>query len=147
MYKIEKRFTFPMGHRLSKHDGRCFSMHGHNFTVLVGIKSPKLNRNDMVMDFSHLKSVVSGLLDGLDHCMLLNETDSDIEKKLEDLGMRVMTVPYDPTAEKLAEMLYTALSEALSKQFPNVLMDYVTVYENEDSKATYCIEPGQAVFS
>lgn len=147
MYKIEKRFTFPMGHRLSKHKGRCFSMHGHNFTVLVGVKSVKLDDNDMVIDFSHLKQLVGGLLDGLDHCMLLNEADGDIEKKLEELGMRVMTVPYDPTAEKLAEMLYIALSEAFTTRYPNVLMDYVTVYENENSKATYCIEPGQAVFA
>ena len=51
MYKIEKRFTLPIGHRLSKHKGRCFSIHGHNFDVLVGIKSPTLNDNDMILDY------------------------------------------------------------------------------------------------
>lgn len=146
MYKIEKRFTFPMGHRLSKHKGRCFSMHGHNFTVLVGIKAPRLDANDMVMDFSDLKHAVGEILDTLDHCLLLNKNDQEIGSKLKDMQMRVMYVDYDPTAEKLAEMLYTSLSIVFSKTHPNIIMDYVTVYENENSKATYCIEPGQAVF-
>jgi len=48
MYKVEKKFTLPIGHRLSKHQGRCFSLHGHNFTVLVGVKAELLNENDMV---------------------------------------------------------------------------------------------------
>lgn len=140
MYKIEKRFTFPMGHRLSKHKGRCFSLHGHNFTVLIGVKSFGLDDNDMVIDFSDLKAVVGGLLDGLDHCLLLNETDKEIGDQLESMGMRVMTVSHDPTAEKLSEMLYRALEETMGKMYPNVIMDYVTVYENENSKATFCLD-------
>lgn len=132
-----------MGHRLSKHKGRCFSMHGHNFTVLVGIKAARLDANDMVMDFSDLKHAVGEILDTLDHCLLLNKNDQEIGSKLKDMQMRVMYVDYDPTAEKLAEMLYTSLSIVFSKTHPHVIMDYVTVYENENSKATYCIEPGQ----
>ena len=143
MYKIEKRFTFPMGHRLSKHKGRCFSMHGHNFTVLVGIKAPKLDANDMVMDFSELKIIVGQILDELDHCLLLNIDDQEMGKKLKEMNMRVMFVNNDPTAERLAEKLYMSLTKIFSKTHPYVIMDYVTVYENENSKATYCIEPGQ----
>lgn len=140
MYRIEKRFTFPMGHRLSKHKGRCFSMHGHNFTVLIGVKAEALNDNDMVIDFSDLKAIVSGFLDGLDHCLLLNETDADLGKQLEGLGMRVITVDHDPTAERLAKDIYESIDQALKKMYPTVLMDYVTVYENENSKATYSLE-------
>lgn len=139
MYKIEKRFTFPMGHRLSKHQGRCFSMHGHNFTVMVGIKSEILNVNDMVMDFSDLKSLVGDYFDELDHCLLLNKIDVDIAKNAKDMGMRVKMVPYDPTAEKLAEDIYNhvELQLALREDLVTVKVDYVTVFENENSKATY----------
>ena len=140
MFRIEKRFTFPMGHRLSKHKGRCFSMHGHNFVVLIGVKAEKLDDNDMVIDFHNLKALVGGFLDGLDHCLLLNETDAELAKPLEDLGMRIITVDHDPTAEKLCEDIYTSIDQALKKMYPEVLMDYVTVYENEDSKATYSLE-------
>ena len=134
MYRIEKRFTFPMGHRLSKHKGRCFSLHGHNFVVLVGIKATSLDENDMVMDFSDLKKIVGDLLDGLDHCLLLNVEDQEIANQFESLGMRVMTVAHDPTAEKLSEMLFEALSKMNNKR---LMVDYVTVFENENSKATY----------
>jgi 6-pyruvoyltetrahydropterin/6-carboxytetrahydropterin synthase len=139
MYKIEKRFTFPMGHRLSKHQGRCFSMHGHNFTVLVGVKSEILNTNDMVVDFSDLKELVKDYFDQLDHCLLLNEIDRDIADNAEKMGMRVKLVPHDPTAEKLAEDIYNhvELQLAMNKDMVTVKVDYVTVYENENSKATY----------
>ena len=140
MFRVEKRFTFPMGHRLSKHKGRCFSLHGHNFTVLIGVKAEKLNDDDMVIDFSHLKSLADGFFDGLDHCLLLNETDAELGKQLKNMGMRVITVDHDPTAEKLAQDVYEIIETSLIKMYPNVLIDYVTVYENENSKATYSVD-------
>ena len=137
MYKIEKRYTLPIGHRLSKHKGRCSSIHGHNFTILVGVKAKKLDKNDMVIDFSNLKDLVEVFLDNLDHCLLLNVADSEIGMRLKDLGTRVKLLPYDPTAEKLAEEIYVHIKESLSISYPDVIMDYVIVYENENSKATY----------
>lgn len=139
MYRIEKRFTFPMGHRLSKHKGRCFSMHGHNFTVLIGVKAEQLDDNDMVIDFSNLKSLVGRFLDNLDHCLLLNKTDKELGAPLEKLDLRVIYVDHDPTAEKLSEEIYNSIDEALKTMWPSVQMDYVTVFENENSKATYSI--------
>ena len=137
MYRVERRFTLPIGHRLSLHKGRCSSIHGHNFTVLVGVMSEKLNENYMVIDFADLKAVVDGLLDQLDHCLMINETDYKIGQELRKMGMRVMNVDYDPTAEKLSEDLYKQIKRTLEKMYPDVKMEYVTVYENENSKATY----------
>jgi hypothetical protein len=37
----------------------------------------------------------------------------------------------------LSEEIYKTVSDALKKMYPEVLMDYVTVFENENSKATY----------
>jgi len=137
MYRVERRFTLPIGHRLSLHKGRCSSIHGHNFIVLVGVKSEKLNENYMVIDFHDLSAVVDGLLDQLDHCLMINETDFKIGQELRQMGMRVMNVDFDPTAEKLSEDLYKQIQKTLEKMYPEVKMDYVIVYENEDSKATY----------
>ena len=137
MYRVERRFTLPIGHRLSLHDGRCSSIHGHNFVVLVGVMSKELNENYMVIDFSHLKAVVDGLLDRLDHCLMINQTDFELGKKLRNMGMRVLNVDYDPTAEKISEDLYNQLGKTLKKMYPEVELEYVTIYENENSKATY----------
>lgn len=137
MYKIERRFTLPIGHRLSKHTGRCASLHGHNFTILVGVKSKFLNKNDMVMDFSDLNAIVEGYIDKLDHCTILNVADSELGEILDKGGTRVILVSYDPTAERLAESIYKSIELTLEKMYPLVKMDYVIVYENEKSKATY----------
>jgi len=137
MYRVERRFTLPIGHRLSLHAGRCSSIHGHNFVVLVGVMSEHLNENYMVIDFSVLKAVVDGLLDRLDHCLMINQTDFEIGKKLRNMGMRVLNVDYDPTAEKIAEDLYNQIGKTLKKMYPKVELEYVTIYENENSKATY----------
>jgi 6-pyruvoyltetrahydropterin/6-carboxytetrahydropterin synthase len=140
MYRIERRFTLPIGHRLSKHGGRCKSIHGHNFAVLVGVKSHQLNKNDMVMDFTDLKDIVNGYLDTLDHCLLLNECDpmGEVVESVKEF-IRMKRVPFDPTAERLAEEVYNTVEKGLKQLYndDNVVMDYVTVYENENSKATY----------
>lgn len=141
MYKIERKFTLPIGHRLSKHEGRCFSLHGHNFTILVGVKSEFLNENDMVIDFSELNRITKEFLDIFDHATMLNRLkDTDLAEKLKEIGTRVLLVDYDPTAEKLAELIYKDVESSLEQLYPLVKMDYVTVYENEKSKATYLEE-------
>ena len=143
MYRIEKRFTLAGGHRLSKHKGRCYSFHGHNYSILVGIKARELDDNDMIMDFSDLKKIVNEIIDPLDHCMLVNACDMDDMQKFMDRDMRVMTMgDCDPTAERISEKLYKSLNrkfrqiKAYNINFI-VEVDYVTVYENENSKATY----------
>lgn len=143
MFRIEKRFTVPIGHRLSKHKGRCASIHGHNFTILVGLVHFELDENDMIIDFSDLKAIVNALLDNYDHKLLVNKTDADwLAPLAEKMGFRASIFDHenhDPTAERLSEQLFLKLTE-LFKTFPHVNVEYVTVYENENSKATYSEE-------
>lgn len=149
MYKIERRFTVPIGHRLSKHKGLCKNIHGHNFTVLVGIKAEKLDDNDMVMDFSQLKEIVDNELKMFDHCLVLNTDDGALARDLRIHGIceRIMTFSGDPTAENLAKHLYDVVEEKLSEIKTYANIDYVTVYENENSKATFTMDDGKARLS
>jgi len=142
MYKIEKKFSFPMGHRLSKHAGCCSNIHGHNFIVMVGVKCKTLDSGDMVMDFSMLKELVQPLMDMYDHSTTLNECDLEkFGKPLADLGMKVnILTDGDPTAEHLAKEIYDLVKKELFHKHPWVEVDYITVFENENSKATYCEE-------
>jgi len=155
MYYIEKRFTLAGGHRLSKHKGRCFSLHGHNYVVLVGLKTSKLDENDMVIDFSELKKHVNQIIDPLDHCMLVNDLEDllfdpldhcmlvnacDMEslESFKQKGMRIMSIgDCDPTAERISENIYKTLKRKFTILYDYIQIDYVTVYENENSKATY----------
>lgn len=139
MFKIEKKFSFPMGHRLSKHEGCCSNIHGHNFVVMVGVKSKTLDSGDMVIDFSKLKDLVQPLMDMYDHSTTLNECDLEkFGKPLADLGMKVnILTDGDPTAEHLSKEIYDLVKQELLREYPWVEIDYITVYENENSKATY----------
>lgn len=142
MYRIEKRFTLPIGHRLSKNKGRCSSIHGHNFTILVGIKADHLNDNDMIIDFSDLKAMINAVLDYYDHKLLVNEKDAEWMAPLaKELNLRASIFNHeghDPTAERLSEQLFNKL-KIIFDVF-NFNLEYVTVYENENSKATFSEE-------
>ena len=135
MYYLKRHFTFSGGHRLSKHEGRCFSIHGHNYDVWVTVRSPILDKNDMVMDFGDLKKHVNPLID---HCLVVNTCDQDLVEPFKKKGMRVMVIgDYDPTAEKMAEQIYIALNLIFTKTYNNVRVDQVEVFENVKSSAIY----------
>ena len=138
MYYLKRHFTFAGGHRLSKHEGRCFSIHGHNYDVWVTVKSPKLDKNDMVMDFTELKKHVNPLIDEFDHCLVVNECDKEIVEPFAKKGMRVMVIgDFDPTAEKMAEQIFKTLSNIFTRSYNDIHVDQVEVFENVNSSAIY----------
>ena len=141
MYKLSKEFSFAMGHRLSCHSGACRNFHGHNYKVEIGIKGEYLNPDGMLIDFADLKAVAGGFLDMFDHALMVNETDEELVTKMKKVlgGLKVIVVPFEPTAENMAKEIYKHVGDALTKMY-KLDMDYVTVYETDTSKATYCEE-------
>lgn len=134
MYYITKIFHVPVGHRLSLHKGKCFNVHGHNLTIEVTLASRLLNKNDMVMDFSDLSSIVKRFLDELDHALILNKKDPFIETFK---GIcKIRTIDGEPTAENLSRMLFKTLEKEMYTH-PTASVESVTIWENESSKATY----------
>ncbi len=144
MFRIEKRFTVPIGHRLSKHLGRCSSIHGHNFTIKVGLRHFELDENDMIIDFSTLKGLVNAVLDDYDHKLLVNKKDATWMSPLaKEMGFRASIFDnedHDPTAERLSEQLFLKLQTIFTNLRFTFVLEYVTVFENENSKATYSEE-------
>ncbi len=136
MYKISKEFTFSMGHRLSRHLGACKHIHGHNYKVIVGLKSETLNSDGMIIDFSQLKSIVTEYLDIMDHALMINAVDLEVVDKMKEIlpDLKIIVVPYEPTAENMSQAIYLYIAGKLK---PPVKIDYVTVYETDTSKATY----------
>ena len=130
-----------MGHRLSCHKGDCKNFHGHNYRLLIGVKSEILNNDGMVIDFSHLKSIVKGFIEIFDHALMVNEIDAGIVKKIKDVipFMKVIEVPYEPTAENMAKEIFENVGKAL-RDLHNIEIDFVTLYETDTSYATYSVE-------
>jgi len=138
MYRISKEFSFAMGHRLSCHQGLCKNFHGHNYTVVVGVKSKFLNANGMVIDFSDLKAAVNSYLDEMDHALMVNNKDENFINTLKEHfpEMKTIETPYEPTAENMARDIFINTSKVLNADL-GVEVDFVTVYETDTSQATY----------
>ena len=116
MYEIEVFLNFSAAHRLRKYKGKCENVHGHNWKVGVALSSEKLNEIGIVADFREVKKAVRGVLRELDHT---------------DLNTLKYFKKDNPTSENLARHIYEQLKKKKIKPL------YVSVWEADDSKATY----------
>jgi 6-pyruvoyltetrahydropterin/6-carboxytetrahydropterin synthase len=138
MYKVCKTFKVPIGHRLSKHKGLCKNIHGHNLKLQIQLRCDGLDANDMVIDFGDLKTIVAELLGKYDHTTIFNITDKVNIDFFKSQGYRYEFISednQDPTAEVLSEYLYKLLE--LRFNLDNIYVDFVRVWENDNSYAEY----------
>lgn len=64
MYTVTKRLEISAAHQLSlNYESRCKNLHGHNWIIYVTCRSEILDANGMVVDFKHIKNIVSDVLD------------------------------------------------------------------------------------
>ena len=108
MYEVKKRIEISAAHYLTlDYESPCTNLHGHNWIIDVYLRSETLDKNGMVMDFSHIKKAVK---DKLDH------------KVINDV------VDFNPTAENLAKYICDSLAPYCYR---------VDVWESMDNMASY----------
>ena len=108
MYEIKKTLEISAAHKLAlDYPSKCASLHGHNWIVTVYLRSNTLNKNGMILDFTHIKKKIT---DKLDH-KILNDV-----------------VDFNPTAENLAKYICDQLAPFCYK---------VDVIESEHNMASY----------
>ena len=106
MYSVTKRLDFCYGHRLLNHEGVCRHLHGHNAMVEIDVTAETLDARDMVEDFADIKRAVKTWIDGeLDHKMILRHDDPMVAV-LRAQGEPVYTIDSNPTAERLARLIF-----------------------------------------
>jgi len=105
MISVCKSYEFAAAHHLPNHNGKCRSVHGHNYLLEVelageprewDVDRPRSSEG-MVVDFATLDAVVKPLLahpDGLDHS---------------DLNMLLDAEYLPPTAESLVRFFRDCL--------------------------------------
>jgi 6-pyruvoyltetrahydropterin/6-carboxytetrahydropterin synthase len=131
MYRVTREIDFCYGHRLLDYSGKCRHLHGHNGRAVITLASDDLDPLGMVVDFSHIKKIVSKWIDeNFDHKMLLHRNDP-ILPYLRELQEPVCVLEVNPTAENIARLIYDF---AASQGFPVV---EVRLWETNSCFATY----------
>ena len=120
MFDIEIRRTFAAAHRLRGYNGPCRRLHGHNYSVVVTVRTAKLDDLGLALDFNILKERLDGILDGYDH-RELNELDDFKE--------------INPTSENLARTIYRKLAAEIDGD--GIRLHSVRIGESENSAVTY----------
>ncbi len=112
--------TFSAAHLLRGYEGACSKLHGHNWKVRVCVKTKEQDEIGMAMDFGVLKTILSNILNNLDHSYL-NEIVPFTER--------------NPTSENLAKYIYECMEKEL--QDKPVAISEVEIYESEKSSVIY----------
>ena len=133
---VTKVFTFDMGHRLSNYQGKCRKFHGHTYILYVTLEGVK-DKLGMVIDFSALKDLVQGYIDGFDHRMLVkagDELNEAVAKLVPEKDWFVF-VNYNPTVENIAQDIYNTISGIDVLMINKVHVKSVKLYETPTSFA------------
>lgn len=109
MITAQRYHDISCGHRVHGHESKCAHLHGHNYRVHFTVRpvaGAGLDQVGRVLDFSVIKTrLCQWLEDHWDHRFLAWEQDpwyGDL-KLLDPAG--VVGVPFNPTAERMAQWL------------------------------------------
>jgi 6-pyruvoyltetrahydropterin/6-carboxytetrahydropterin synthase len=120
MYQISVRQHFDAAHALRGYKGKCESLHGHRFEVVVNIQAKELNEIGIAYDFLELKNHLREILARFDHVSL-----NDIS-------------PFDkinPSSENIARIVFQELKAKLAGA--PVTLTSVDVWESPENCIHY----------
>jgi 6-pyruvoyltetrahydropterin/6-carboxytetrahydropterin synthase len=107
MYQISVKQHFDAAHALKGYKGKCESLHGHRFEVVVTIQAKELNEIGIAYDFLELKSHLSEILAKFDHVSLNDVSPFD---KINPSSENIARIVYQELKAKLAAALVTLTS-------------------------------------
>lgn len=122
MHEVIRYHDISCGHRVVGHEGKCRFLHGHNYRIHFTCVAEKLDNVGRVVDFGVIKEkLCMWLEDNWDHKFLFWEQDSVLKalsKSMECgvnmnspideykiIGGSIIDVPFNPTAENIAQYL------------------------------------------
>lgn len=109
MRTAERTHEFCYGHRVYKHESKCSNFHGHAGKVKFVLQSEQLDEVGRILDFGEIGRLLCNWLETYwDHKFLIWQEDPKA-KALKHLDETVTLVPFNPTAENLAEYLVTTM--------------------------------------
>lgn len=149
--RIERYHDISCGHRVVGHESKCRFLHGHNYRITFTCEANSLDSIGRVVDFGALKpTVCKWLEDNWDHKFLVWENDhlmqsvygelpenSTTAEDLTDLRESIVFLPFNPTAENMAEYL---LNHVAPSYFSKTGIKVVSVKVEETRKCSAIAE-------
>ena len=141
---VTKTIGIDMGHRIPNHKSKCRNIHGHRYTIEVGVDDKLITDSGvtdegMVIDFGDLKSIMMEVLDiKYDHGFTIFNKDPFAEifcHLQEKWDLKIIFVDFIPTAENLAKHWYDEIAPLLAAR--GIKINHVKVWETPSSTATY----------
>lgn len=133
------------GHRVVNHESKCKHLHGHTYRIHFHARAEKLDSVGRVIDFGVIKSTLCVWLEAnWDHKLLLWDQDplislldsidiSNHSKTGSDLSNSIVEVPFNPTAENIADHLLTVIGPQMLP--PGIMLTKVIVEETRKCSA------------
>ena len=119
-YRLSIKDGFAAAHRLVGSGGKCESLHGHNFRVILEVSGDQLDETGMLMDFGDLKGILRAVLAELDHS---------------DLNEHPAFSDSSPSSENIARFIWSKVNDVIESDTVTVVS--VTVNESETASAKY----------
>lgn len=137
MHTVTRYHDFSAGHRVHGHESKCAHLHGHNYRVHFTCAAAQLDDVGRVIDFGVIKTTLCEWLEHYwDHRFLIWRDDPMWPYLIELDRTGVVKVPFNPTAENMAEYLVNVVGPALLKDTGVVLIG-VTIEETAKCSASY----------
>ncbi len=122
MFQVSVEESFSAGHALRNYKGKCENTHGHNYKVRVTLEGAQLDSTGLLYDFVHLKQIIQGVIQQVDHKFLNDQPPFDV---------------LNPSAENLAKYLYEETSKQMRAAPYGTRIASITVWETDVTSATY----------
>ncbi|NRP70903.1 hypothetical protein ILFOPFJJ_01785 [Ensifer psoraleae] len=149
-WQAKRYHDISCGHRVVGHEGKCRHLHGHNYRVHFSCEADELDNVGRVIDFSDMKSkLCMWLEENWDHKMLLWEHDPVANALIDDtiktgngtsIGDGIVLVPFNPTAENIAQHLVLVVGPQQLKG-TGIKLVRCEVEETRKCSAVYALQP------
>ena len=130
MFEVRVEANFSAAHFLRDYNGKCESLHGHNYTVFAHVQGTALGSGGMLIDFAKLKAALRAVCAELDHTNL-NDHAVFLQNPSAE---RIAKYIYDAL---IAEMRHTGIDLSYANGKATAFLAAVDVFETDTSRARY----------
>ena len=133
-----RRIEFDAAHRVMGHEGKCKNLHGHRYALEATFAAHELDTLGRVVDFSVIKEKLGAWIDdNWDHTTILYDKDQKLGGAIDGItGQNIFYLPANPTAENMAEYIFTTICPQLFKNLP-ITCVRIRLYETPNCYAEY----------